>query len=248
MTARRRPLPHLVRRRRQTWLERRAARGLERPLPLGVLDLNAMSVSTGPEHAKQILRNGANALPVVDGVTYQVDVILGCEGDDFDAAKVLGRDWDVHHDQTHPDRDGAFMAIRKSRGHLEDAHLVKGSDPLPGVLPARWIVAGILSIDPGTRYRWFLPAAAGHLPPMRAFARWGQYLNNFRQVGAALNGADFNKAAAAVAVAFGRRVGGRGVMFLATSWWIPVSKVVAVDVNGDHLAVFRVLFPHPKEK
>jgi len=235
----RRPAVRWIRNRRRRWLRERRALGLERPLPLAVLEVNCMSISAGPARSKEILERAAKA--VVHG--HRVDYILGCEADDFDAATVLGSGWDVHHDQTHPDKDGSFQAIRKTRGRLRDAHAVHASAPLPGVLPARWLSVAHVDVDMETPRRWSFNGGSGHAPPMRAWARWPQYMGSARAARLDVLGADFNKLAGAVLAALGRRVSAIHILAVATRWWIPTSRPVAIDVGGDHLAVGIVLLP-----
>lgn len=225
---------------RTRWLEHRKAHAKRRPRPLAVLEVNCMSVSTGPERARQILRNAAKAK--VRGLP--VDVILGCEADDFDAADVLGLAWDVFHVKNRKDEhDGSFVAVHQTRGRLKKTRLAIGSDPLPGVLPARWIAVADIAVDEKTPYEWWFTAASGHAPPMRAWVKWPQFMARLRRIRADVAGADYNKLARAVAPALGRRVRAVHILGIAVRFWIPSSRPVSVDVNGDHHAVGVVLWP-----
>lgn len=240
------PLPALSWRksRRQRWLNKRRARGLLRPQPVVAIVVNCMSISTGPDHAANILRRAAN-WRTQDGLP--VDLILGSECDDFDGAKILPH-FDVLHNAADPDRDGCLLAVRKTRGRLDSPAYVFAAPALRGAMRDRYLAVATVTIDPGTRYRWSPKVAAGHAPPKRGWIRWPGYMRRLAQQRADLAGGDFNKLARAVEPALRRRVRAAHILGLAVRYWIPSTRAVPVDVGGDHLAVAVVLWPPVERK
>lgn len=201
--------------------------------PFNVVVVNAMSVSTGRRHAREILLNAAE----------YGDLILGSECGDFNGHELLGDDFSVHHNLLDYAHAGSLIALHKRRGHLVDRRTYLGVKRQEGdSIRNRYLLTAHAHID----CHKDLKVLAGHAPPPRDFDRWVPFMRNVARQHADLAGADWNKPARAVHRVLGSRVRGVDVLGLAVRRGIPTSKPVPLDVGGDHLATLVTLWPERK--
>lgn len=213
------------------------------PRPLDVIVVNAMSVSTGPRHARRILRNAAE----------HADVIFGSECSDFIGAQVLGYDWHVWQDTSFIGRTddemkaraGCLIAIRRDRGRLSDCAIELGVARRPGdTMRNRFIPTATLRADGCPPFK----GLAAHPPPKRLWVLWFPYMLKVRRANADVAAGDWNKLARAVHRMLGRRVRSKRLLGVVVRHRIPVSRATAIDVGGDHLAVKVTLWPEKRKR
>lgn len=224
----------------RNYLPRRRRRALTKPRPLRVLVVNCMSVSTGTIHAISILKRAAE----------HADVIIGCECDDFNAAKLLDgantqRLWHVVHHQA-ANRDGVLIAIRKNRGRIKSPRWHYGS-PAGNRVAQRDFLTATLVVDPGTPNRWQLTAASIHAPPPRHATAWPGYMERVAALDLDMIGGDMNAGRERIESALLRKTRQVDVITLALQHRIPVSTATRINIGGDHPALLVTLWPEGGE-
>lgn len=184
----------------KSYAKARKSAGLKYPLPAGILEGNLMSVSTGPDHARRILRAHLDL--------QWVAIFLLCECADLDLLKEVedyapDTFWVFQPGAKGSAESGTAIIVRRSRGHLSNMSKVLGSAAQEGIRD-RWIVRADVVLDPRTPNRVTIPVASGHNAPRRAPNARAAFMPRFSDL-AAVKGADLNLTAAELK---GRHLGG----------------------------------------
>lgn len=239
-------------RRRARFLRRRARAGLQAPAESSWGVCNADGV-TGPRRGGRIVGLASIGVDVLAGVeahTTDVDAVLNPNRDVaplFDVAHA-GGDRD-------PARRATFLAVRASRGRIEDWWLRPSVRPfirrngrrIRVRMRTRWELGALVVLDPDTPQEWRVKAKVGHGPPPRnplgrLWPAWGR---SFRQGRQDVYLYDGNKHAPQMGRLLRRRIRQlRGVMGIGVRWWFPSSTVRAVRIAGADHAVAVVSLWH----
>lgn len=232
-----------IRAKRDRWLEDRKLVGKTRPLPLDVGEANCGSA--GPLRTAQEVANSVRL------AAKHADLIFYTEVFKVRVVDVLDdREWHVvQYGNTTNDQEkaGCAIALRKTRGRLDDPELAFGSEAF-GDVRDRYIPHALGLIDGpdatgGWTHTWAQRVGAFHGPPLRAIVRSAAFFRRLRALNLGVAGGDGNRLAVWVGAALSRRLRWNHITGIAHRWWIPSSPPKTFGIQSDHRMTVTTLWP-----
>lgn len=182
----------------------------------------------GRRAGRRILRRSAR----------NADVLLGCEFKFVNATSVLDRKkWAVVQYMRDEGTQGCVFAMRRKAGRILGHRLVLGTEPHGAEMNTRyWLVVDVELAD-GTRRTYIV----GHLPPARYGHLWEPMVEQLRKITSRCRypvavGCDWNEDGQRICAATGLNYTGVGILGLAYTPGMHVSRAKSRRVGSDHLA------------
>lgn len=167
----------------------------------------------------------------------KADILLCQEMKYIDAKKVLDPAvWDVIQYRADVGERGCVVAVRKENVRVLGHELVLGTEPHGVEMNTRhWLVVDVLI---GTKPYTLI---AGHLPPARYGFLWQPMIERLREITSTcrnpvITGCDWNEDGQTVREATGMRWTGVGILGLAYTPGVRMTRATAHRVGSDHLS------------
>lgn len=217
---------------RASWLAARKARGKARPFEVDAEITNLVGVTRGPAAALKILQNVAVRRP---------DIIGAVEALDLRKPHLDG--YEVWQDtSTDLAKRGCLLAVRRGKGRILWAKLVKATPARAGLIRERYLIVARVVFDEGTPQEWRPRVVVGHAPNKKNWVLSPLWFARFRATRPHIGLADFNRLREYVERNTGMTARAHHVMAVVVREWLPSSLAKTRRVGSDHLDVNTTLW------